>query len=125
MKRTALTHVVYALTVTAGLLAAHQTFAQNAAMPRVDQRQAIQQARIHHGVVHGQISPAEHARLQHQQNHIAAHEATAKADGVITKRERHQLNHLQNRASVTIHRKTHLAHGAPRPHHPHQPQRPA
>lgn len=114
MKRSNLTNFVYALTISAGLLAANYATAQTApadptATPRIDQRQAKQQARINQGVASGSITPQEQARLQARQNRIATKKAAAKADGVVTQRERKQLTHQQNHASKGIARKKHNA----------------
>jgi hypothetical protein len=78
-----------------------------AATPRVDTRQAHQQARIHRGVSSGALTPREQHRLQHQQQHIARAEAHAKADGRVTAQERQRLTQLQDRASRDIRRQKH------------------
>ena len=77
------------------------------ATPRVDARQAHQQARIHRGVASGALTPREQHRLQHQQRHIARAEAHAKADGRVTAQERQRLTQLQDRASRDIRRQKH------------------
>lgn len=81
--------------------------AWSAATPRVDQRQAQQQQRIQKGIASGQITPREAAWLQAQQNHIAALEAAAKADGVVTPIERHRLERAQDQASHAIAQASH------------------
>jgi hypothetical protein len=108
MKRTTLSSLVLALLIGVTGYATAQTAVKDpAATPRIDQRQANQQARINEGVASGQITPKEQARLQGQQNRIAADKSAAKADGVVTQRERHALKHEQNHASRNIHRKKH------------------
>ena len=77
------------------------------ATPRVDARQAHQQARIHRGVVSGTLTPREQHRLQHQQRHVARVEAHAKADGRVSAHERQRLDQLQDRASRDIRRQKH------------------
>ena len=79
------------------------------ATPRVDQRQANQQARIDQGVEQGTLTPREQRRLQRKQTVVANAEATAKADGQVTARERHRLHHLQGHSSRAIHRQKHDA----------------
>jgi uncharacterized membrane protein YebE (DUF533 family) len=64
--------------------------------PVVDQRQANQEARIQQGVASGELTGREAARLERGQQRVANMEAAAKADGVVTKRERAQLQHAQN-----------------------------
>ncbi|MDQ6684641.1 MAG: hypothetical protein M3Z16_05890 [Pseudomonadota bacterium] len=76
-------------------------FAQ-AATPRVEQRQANQQARIDQGVASGQLNAREANRLDKQQGRIAVAEAKAKSDGVVTASERRRLHRMQNRASKNI-----------------------
>jgi len=79
-------------------------FAQVAAqpMPRVDQREANQQARIDAGVASGQLSRREARRLEREQAQIHAAERQAKADGIVTPRERRQLERMQEQASANI-----------------------
>jgi hypothetical protein len=88
-------------------------FAQ--ATPRVDQREANQQARIDAGVASGQLNARETNRLDKQQARVAAVEAKDKADGTVTAKERRQLHRMQNRASKNIHAQKHDAQGAPKP----------
>jgi hypothetical protein len=84
------------------------------ATPRVDQRQAQQQQRIDQGVASGQLAPREAAGLQREQKHIAAQEARAKSDGVVTPRERQRLHQSQNQANRHIkHKKHNRQHRAP------------
>jgi hypothetical protein len=92
-------------------------FAQAAApaTPRVDQRQANQQARIDAGVASGQLNARETNRLDKQQARIAATEAKDKADGTVTAKERRQLHRMQNRASKNIYAQKHDAQVAPKP----------
>jgi uncharacterized protein HemX len=77
--------------------------------PRVDKREAHQQARINHGVKSGQLTPKEANRLEKQQSKIKSDEAKAKADGKVTPKERAKLTREQNRASRNIYRKKHNA----------------
>ncbi len=83
--------------------------------PRVDQREANQQARIEKGVASGQLNRREARRLEREQAHIRAAEAHAKADGVVTPRERRHLQRLQKQASANIHAEKHDAQIANRP----------
>lgn len=97
-----------ALAVLAGFAAFAQAQGGNpAATPGIDATQARQQARIQQGVATGELTPKEAARLQAQQNHIAARKAAAKADGVVTPKERRELRAAQNDASRRIHRQKH------------------
>ena len=92
----------------AGIGAFAQTAAPLApATPRVDQREANQQKRIDAGVASGQLNARETNRLDKQQGRIAGAEANAKADGVVTKHERHKLHRMENKASADIHAQKH------------------
>ena len=107
-------------TLTTGVtlaIASIGAFAQATApsMPRVDQREANQQARIDAGVASGQLTAKETNRLDKEQAHVAAAEANAKADGTVTAKERHHLHHMQNRASKEIYAQKHDAPTAPTP----------
>lgn len=112
MKRNTLNSLVLASLSTiligvTGYAAAQTAVKDPAATPRIDQRQANQQARINEGVASGQVTAKEQARLQGQQANIAGDKAAAKADGVVTKQERRHLKREQNRADRNIHRKKH------------------
>ena len=84
------------------------------AMPRVDQHEANQQARIDAGVASGQLTRREALRLEREQVRISQAEARAKADGVVTPRERRQLERMQKQASVDVHAQKHDAQVAHR-----------
>ena len=75
--------------------------------PRVDQREANQQARIQQGVQSGQLAPKETANLEHGQARVETMEADAKADGKVTPKERAKLAKVQNKQSKKIYRKKH------------------
>ena len=81
--------------------------------PRVDARQARQEARIADGVASGALTKAETRHLQHQQRHVRQAERHAKADGTVTAQERHRLAKLQNHTSRSIHRQKHDAQVRP------------
>jgi hypothetical protein len=83
------------------------------ATPKVDAREAKQQARIDAGVASGQLTAKETNRLDKQQARIAGAEAKAKSDGVVTKHERRHLARMQDRASANIHKQKHDAQTAP------------
>ena len=77
--------------------------------PRVDARQARQEARIADGVASGALTRPEARHLQQQQRHIRQAEHHAKADGVVTAQERQHLARLQQHAGRSIHRQKHDA----------------
>ena len=82
--------------------------------PRVDARQAQQQARIHNGLAAGTLTRHEARHLQQQQRHVRQVERHAKADGVVTAQERRHLAQLQQHASRSIQRQKHDAQTRPR-----------
>jgi hypothetical protein len=81
--------------------------ANPAATPVLDAKQANQQQRIDQGVTSGQLNKREAARLQARENKLAAHETGAKADGVVTRKERVRLNKEANRDSKAILKQKH------------------
>ncbi|MEJ5999195.1 hypothetical protein [Paucibacter soli] len=97
-----------ALSALAGLSQAQNT-------PRVDQREAQQQARIAQGAASGSLTGRETLRLEREQAAINKTEANAKADGVVTKHERRKLHRMQDRAGHDIHHAKHNAKAASAP----------
>jgi hypothetical protein len=97
--------VLFAVAALTALTA--MTAAAHPATPRVDRREARQQARIHDGVRSGELTRGEAARLRAGQRHVRRMECRAKADGVVTMRERASLGHAQNRQSRHIARLKH------------------
>ncbi|WP_430815418.1 hypothetical protein [Carboxylicivirga sp. RSCT41] len=73
----------------------------------VKKRQVNQQARINNGIATGELTKAETIQLQKQQIHINRTKKAARADGVVTKKERAVIQHKQNKASANIYRKKH------------------
>ena len=73
--------------------------------PRVAKTQVKQQKRIKHGVKNGELTRAEAVRLQKQQANIQRTKKRAKADGVVTRKERAVIKAKQTKASGNIYRK--------------------
>ena len=97
-------------------LAQSATPAAAAQTPVVDQRQQRQEARIQQGVASGALTRREARRLHREQSAVAGAEAQAKADGVVTPKERARLQRMQNKSSRDIYRQKHdrqRAAGAP------------
>lgn len=88
-------------------LIASSAQAQSPATPRVDQRQAHQQARIAQGAASGALTAQETQRLERGQAAVQNAEAQAKADGTVTQQERRHLHRMQERKSAAIHRAKH------------------
>ena len=78
-----------------------------AGTPRYDARQQNQRERIVNGVQNGELTARETRRLAAGQVHLNRVENRAKADGVVTNRERAHLNHEANQQSRRIHRQKH------------------
>jgi hypothetical protein len=81
--------------------------------PRVDKREANQEARIQQGAASGELNGKETARLERGQAHVRTLEDKAKADGTVTNKERAQLHRAQDRQSKHIYRQKHDAQKAP------------
>jgi uncharacterized membrane protein YebE (DUF533 family) len=96
-------NIVLAVLITAITLPA---FAQTAT-PGIDRREARQEKRIDQGVKSGQLTPSETAKLEKGKAHVDTMEAKAKADGVVTAKERQRIQHAQDVQSRKIHRQKH------------------
>ena len=77
--------------------------------PVVKERQENQQKRIAGGVKSGELTAAETKRLEAREVKIQHDKQEAKADGVVTTKERVKLHREQNRASRSIYRQKHDA----------------
>jgi hypothetical protein len=89
--------------------------ADAASTPGIDAHQRHQQARIHQGKASGELTGHEARRLHREQRAIRHAEAHAKADGVVTAKERAHLHHMQHKASQDIRHQKHdtqQRHGA-------------
>lgn len=81
----------------------------SAGTPALDQRQQNQAQRIRQGVRSGELTRHETRRLVHGQRELRRDERAAKADGVVTARERVELQREANQQSRRIHRQKHDA----------------
>ena len=81
----------------------------SAGTPRYDARQHNQRERIANGVGSGALTMRETRRLAGGQVHLNRVERRAKADGVVTTRERAHLQHEANQQSRRIYRQKHDA----------------
>jgi hypothetical protein len=99
---------ITAMVLTMAAVLAFASVAQ-AGTPRVNARQARQQARIANGVASGALTNAEAARLHAGQVHVQRVENRVKADGCVTAAERARLDNVQDRQSRKIWRKKHNA----------------
>jgi hypothetical protein len=72
------------------------------AMDEIDARQARQAARIDAALHEGRLSRREFRMLRREQAEIRHYEAQARADGVLTRGERRELQQMLDRASRHI-----------------------
>ena len=75
----------------------------------VGHREANQHARIAQGIEHGRLTPREAARLERREGriHRQVRNERARYDGHLSRAERRQVNHEQNRVSRRIYRAKH------------------
>jgi uncharacterized membrane protein YebE (DUF533 family) len=73
----------------------------------IDNRQANQNSRITQGVGSGQLTAKETFQLEKGQARVQNMESRAKADGVVSNRERARINQAQNVQSQRIYNKKH------------------
>jgi len=94
-------------TILAILASAALPVAAQTATPRVDQRQANQEARIQQGLQSGELTGKEAAKLEKGQASVQKKEDKAKADGQVTKKERAKLAKAQDKQSKKIRKQKH------------------
>jgi hypothetical protein len=96
--------MIFVATFSAGILMAGLSNAQS----RFDgDRQFNERARIHQGIQKGQLTRQESKHLNRQQMRIAMLKRRAMADGIITRRERREIRHAEQFASVSIYNERH------------------
>jgi len=91
--------LIVALFVVAGVVPSHAA--------TIEQRQKKQAHRINEGIKRGQLTPKETERLRNQHTLIGIERYQAGLDGKITKRERQDIRHDQNRLNKDIKHKRH------------------
>ncbi|MBD8528049.1 hypothetical protein [Pseudomarimonas arenosa] len=72
-----------------------------------EQREHRQQSRVAQGVANGELTRRETVRLWHGQRLVDAKQRRARADGVVTARERIWIHQEQNQQSRRIARQKH------------------
>jgi hypothetical protein len=96
-------------TILLAALAVAMTAPAFSGTPGYNARQQHQRERIVNGVQSGELTMRETRRLAAGQVHLNRVERRAKADGVVTARERAKLHHEANQQSRRIHRQKHDA----------------
>lgn len=81
--------------------------AAGTATPGIDHREGRQSARIVHGVANGELTRYETRHLVSQQRKTARLERAFKADGHVSRGERHLLHRRLDRTSRAIYRQKH------------------
>lgn len=85
-----------------GAMAQHPAQHPAPRLDDIDARQARQVARIDAALHEGRLSRREFRLLKREQAEIRHYEARARADGVVTRRERRELQQMLDRASRHI-----------------------
>lgn len=75
--------------------------------PPVVKKSIKQQKKIQHGVKSGELTKKETVKLQRQQRRIFKAKRKAKADGVVTPKEKAKLHVRHKRANAAIYRMKH------------------
>src|SRR5262245_22549172 len=73
----------------------------------IKKREYNQANRINQGVKRGQLTPKETSRLLNEQTQVEMERRQAMADGKMSKGERQDIRHDQNRLGKDIHHKRH------------------
>ena len=95
---------IIAIAVVVTIAGINQTNAQTVAKKQVNQT-----ARISNGVKSGELTRRENRQLAKQQRNIQRTKRAAKADGVVTRKEKAIINQKQKNASANVYRKRHNA----------------
>jgi hypothetical protein len=77
--------------------------------PGIDQHIANQEKRIQQGEKSGALTQTEAAHLDKREAKLQSDEAAAKADGTVTRKERHKLRREEKQDGQAIARKKHNA----------------
>ena len=91
----------------AAAMVAATGFAMAQGTPRMEQREANQDARIGQGAASGELTPRETRRLEAGQRRVDRMERRAAADGAISGGERARIERAQDVQSARIHRQKH------------------
>ena len=95
------------LTLIAALLMGTALYGTAQTLSPVGKTQVKQTARIKQGVHSGELTRREAKGLKKQQREIQRDKRLARADGVVTKRERAHIRHEQQVANRSIYRQKH------------------
>jgi len=93
------------------LMAGVSFFVSAQSTPNVAKSQINQSARITQCVANGELTRKETRLLKKQQKHIRAEKRLAKADGIVTRREKAHIRHEQKVANRSIYHQKHDRQG--------------
>lgn len=93
--------------VAAGLLLTANLYAAQAQTPVINARERNQRARIRQGVASGELNRREAARMRGREANVNAEKRAARADGVVTRDERHDIRRTETSNSRAIYRQKH------------------
>ena len=102
------TKFIYAGLALIGMTLAANSYAQTKT-PDITRRQVNQQERIGQGVKSGELTPKETEHLEAREARIQHDKKKAKADGQVTPAERAKLQREENHTSRAIYRQKHDA----------------
>lgn len=100
-----MTKLKTAIAIAVGTLFAGAAFAQS--NYSIEQRDRMEQERIERGIESGRLTQREADRLLSERAQIERMERRARADGVLTQRERARIVHAQDRLARDIYRESH------------------
>ena len=95
------------MTTLASAESNYRRYDYNTNTPVIDATEARQNRQIEKGLRSGQLTWREYFGLKREQANIERLEARAKADGVVTERERRQIRDAQAEAQKHIYQETH------------------
>ncbi|WP_210520475.1 hypothetical protein [Hymenobacter terricola] len=105
---------LFSLIAALALLTVSHTASAQTATPGINARERNERARIHQGVASGELTRPEAARLKGREAEIRQDKRAAKADGVVTRDERHDIRKDESQASRAIYRQKHDGQARPR-----------
>lgn len=96
------------LALSSGLvIAENQETSQPKQVTQWEKRSDAQDKRIQQGIVSGQLTEKEVARLGKSDTRVESAQAKALADGKITRNENKRINNMYNKQGKQIHREKH------------------
>ena len=106
MKKTSSILIAVVISLFVGLSAMAQT-TPGTRTQHINRRQHEQQARIRQGVRSGELTRGEARRLERNERQIRQEERAARADGVVTREERREINKDLNKTNRRVYRAKH------------------